>query len=157
MTSGSIIGTLLPVLKNAENRSEIKIISHQFQYAPGWNPDTQFYKELERLLTTKTASIKLLGGMPPEESYRGSLEELYGLGADVRILDEPPTENHIFIYKPLKPEDGFLWIEEKHKDDSAHHPSYNCEPSWINMEKSNNLFNKSWEKGTPFAEVGISE
>ncbi len=160
MTSGYIIGTLLPVLKNAENGSEIKIISHQFQYAPGWNSDSPFYKELERLLTTETASIKLLGGMPPEETYRDSLERLYRLGADVRILKEPPTKNHIFIYKPLEPlesENGFIWIEEKHEDGDAKDVFYPPKPSWLDMENSNNLFNESWEKGTPFAEVDISE
>lgn len=144
---GSIVKSLIPVFEKAKEGSEFKIISYNFQYKPTWSQESEFYKNIESLLTDGIASFKLLGGMPIEELYKRNLENLHQKGAEIRILEEPPT-SHLFIRN--SPKGNFIWFELYHENDVATTIANTSKPSPKDINHANNYFDEIWKKGTPF-------
>ncbi len=155
----SIAKQLLPILGRAESGSVIKIVSYRFEYEPAWNPGSKpawnsksnFYNLIKKLSEDEEISVMLLGGMPSSDEYRDSLQELYNVGADIRILEEPPTA-HPFVYNSPSGKD-FVWFEAEHRDDRARCISWTSKPGAKDMKYANNYFDELWDTGTPFDEV----
>jgi len=143
----TIIGVLLPELEKASEGSEFKIMSYKFEYK-AWDPKNKFYNKIKELLEDEDISVKLLGGMPNKELYRSSLKSLFELGAEIRILEEPPT-SHVFIHNSLNGK-KFIWFEFEHKNEQAICVSYTKYPSQNDLGFANNYFDVEWKKAMPF-------
>ena len=145
---------MLPILERAEESSEFRIISYKFEHNL-WDEESEFYKKITELLDNETADFMLLGGMPSKEPYIANLRNLYEKGAKISILEKPPTEHH-FIYNSPK-NNGFLYVEAKHKNDEAKKISFNPNPTEFYITTANDRFDNLWEKGRPYEMIGIQE
>ena len=140
--------TLLPLLKEITEedldvtKASVDIMSYKFAY-DGYSPTDEWYETLVGILGKK-GRINLIGGMPSEENLEG-LKELILLGANIRILTEPPT-THFFIYS-RESNPVFIWFEGDHRDGRAKCIAYTDSPSREDAEIARGYFDNLWKKG----------
>jgi hypothetical protein len=147
---------LLPLLKEITEEEEdlevtkvnVDIMSYKFAY-DGYSPTDEWYETLVGILEKK-GRINLIGGMPSEENLEG-LKKLFSLGANVRILTEPPT-THFFIYS-RESNPVFIWFEGDHQDGRAKCIAYTDSPSKDDAKIARGYFDNLWKRGKTIKEL----
>jgi len=146
-----IVEKLVPILERVESGSVIKIVSYRFEYEPAWDRESEFYNLIKEFSKDEGISVMLLGGMPSSDEYKESLQKLYDTGADIRILEEPPTA-HLFVYNSPSGK-NFVWVEAEHKNYGAKVVPWFDEPDAECVEYANKCFDELWDTGAPFDEI----
>lgn len=138
--------TLIPILKKNLKLADVSqvqcdIIGYRFGYE-GYASSDDWYKTISGIIEKK-GKMRLIGGDPTQD-----LSKLVDSGAEIRILEEPPT-THIFICK-RRGNRYFIWFELEHKDGMATCVTYTSAPSEEDIKLAKDYFSRLWESGVPF-------
>jgi len=143
--ANDLLDGLEPLLKERDG-TELLVISHRFERECGWHEGHRWVNYLRRLLS-RGVKVKLLGGYPITEESMRILQDLEGRGAEVRFLEDPPTQ-HLVVCT----DEPFIWVELLHDGARPARNVYysSCRPSRRDLEEAVRFFNELWGRASTY-------